>query len=231
MATRRLGTRPPRALSAEQKFAFVLLMFLGFGGFFFGFKSFGANLARPIQEQIAALATGQPYLTSEQREAQALEESKTKDTDSDGLVDYDELYVYKTSPYVSDSDSDGYDDKQEVFSGNNPNCPEGKDCGSFVTGSEEVGENGASVEGLIQGLGEDQLLQAGSVQFDSPEDVEAFFKSATVEQIRAALLEAGMSQEELDSIDDQTLQDYLNGALEEAAALGELDALVQTPSE
>lgn len=231
MATRRLGTRPPRVLNAEQKFAFVLLMFLGFGGVLLGFKSFGASLERPIQEQIAALAGGEAYITSDEREAQALQESKTKDTDADGLVDYDELYVYKTSPYVSDSDSDGYDDKQEVFSGNNPNCPEGKDCGSFVTGSEEVGENGASVEGLIQGLGEEQLLEAGAIQFDSPEDVEAYFKSATIEQIRAALLKAGMSQEELDLIDDQTLQDYLSGALEDASASGELDALVAPSGE
>jgi hypothetical protein len=201
-------------------------MFLGFGGVLFGFKSFGASLARPIQEQIAALYTGESYLSSEDREAQELEASKTKDTDADGLVDYDELYVYKTSPYVSDSDSDGYDDKQEVFSGNNPNCPEGKDCGGFVSSSEETGATGASVEGLIQGIGQEGLLDVGSVEFDSPEDVEAFFKQATVDEIRAALLEAGMSQEELDSIDDQTLQDYLSGALEDASASGELDALV-----
>lgn len=230
MATRRLGTRPPRALSAEQKFAFVLLMFLGFGGVFFGFRSFGANLMRPIQQQIAALATGETFLTSDEREAKALEESKTKDTDGDGLVDYDELYVYKTSPYVSDSDSDGYDDKQEVFSGNNPNCPEGKDCGSFVTGSEEVGDNGASVDALVGGLGQEQLLEAGSVQFDSPADVEAFFKQATIDEIRASLLEAGVSQEELDLIDDETLEAYFTGVLEQAASTGELDALVKEPA-
>ncbi|MBI5793590.1 hypothetical protein HZA87_00680 [Candidatus Uhrbacteria bacterium] len=206
-------------------------MFLGFGGFFFGFKSFGANLARPIQEQIAALATGQPYLTSDERDAKALEESKSKDTDGDGLVDYDELYVYKTSPYVSDSDSDGFDDKTEVFSGNNPNCPEGKDCGSFVTSSEEVGATGASVSALIEGLGQDQLLEAGAVQFNSAQDVQAFFKQATIEEIRSALLEAGVSQEELDAIDDASLEDFFTGVLEDAAASGELDALVQTTSE
>jgi len=231
MATRRLGTRPPRALSAEQKFAFVLLMFLGFGGVVFGFRSFGANLMRPIQQQIADLYTGETFLTSDERDAQEFQESKTKDTDGDGLVDYDELYVYKTSPYVSDSDSDLYDDKQEIFSGNNPNCPEGKDCGGFVSGAEDAADIGASVEGLITGIGQEELLEAGAVEFNSPEDVEAFFKQATIDEIRASLLEAGMTQEELDLIDDATLEAYFNGVLEEAAAAGELDALVETSDE
>ncbi|MBI4437683.1 hypothetical protein HY631_01895 [Candidatus Uhrbacteria bacterium] len=231
MATRRLGTRPPQALSAEQKFAFVLLMFLGFGGIFFGFRSFGANLMRPIEQQIAELYTGESFLSSDERQAAALEESKSKDTDGDGLVDYDELYVYKTSPYVSDSDSDGYDDKMEVFSGNNPNCPEGKDCGSFVSSSEVVGVSGASIEALVGSLGSEGLLEAGAVPFESAEDVEAFFKTATLDEIRASLLEAGMSQEELDLIDDETLEAYFIGVLEEAAAQGELDALVETSEE
>ncbi len=231
MATRRLGTRPPRILNAEQKFAFVLLMFLGFGGVIFGFKSFGASLARPIQEQIVALYTGESYATPEEKQAQEMEASKTKDVDGDGLVDYDELYVYKTSPYVSDSDSDGYDDKQEVFSGNNPNCPEGKDCGGFVSGAEDAAALGASVEGLIEGIGQDQLLEAGAIEFNSPEEVEAFFKQATIDEIRASLLEAGMTQEELDLLDDATLEAYFNGVLEEAAAAGELDALVEESSE
>jgi len=54
---------------------------------------------------------------------------KNKDTDGDGLSDYDELYLYHTSPYLKDTDSDGYDDKTEILSGNDPNCPTDKTCG------------------------------------------------------------------------------------------------------
>ena len=53
MAIRKVETRPKTPLSAEQKVAFALLMFLGFGGVVLGFKSFGANLMRPIQTQIS----------------------------------------------------------------------------------------------------------------------------------------------------------------------------------
>lgn len=53
---------------------------------------------------------------------------QTKDTDGDGLTDYDEINKYQTSPYLADSDSDGVDDKTEVMRGTNPNCPEGQQC-------------------------------------------------------------------------------------------------------
>ena len=58
---------------------------------------------------------------------------QTKDTDSDSLSDYDELYIYNTSPYLKDTDSDSYDDKTEVTSGNDPNCPSGQTCVAPMT--------------------------------------------------------------------------------------------------
>ncbi len=192
-----------------------------------GFRSFGANLMRPIEAQIASLYTGESFLTTDEREAAELEESKSKDTDGDGLVDFDELYVYKTSPYVVDTDSDGFDDKTETFSGNNPNCPIGKDCGTYVASGEEANTNDAAVAELFEGLSEEQVLAAGSVSFESPEQVEAFFKQATISEIRAALIESGMTQEEIDTIDDETLEAFFNGALDEAKISGEFDSLVE----
>ncbi len=46
--------------------------------------------------------------------------SKEKDTDRDGLSDYDERYIYGTSPYDQDSDNDGYSDYDEVKAGTDP---------------------------------------------------------------------------------------------------------------
>lgn len=42
------------------------------------------------------------------------------DTDSDGLNDYQELFVYGTSPLLADSDGDGMPDKWEIDHGLNP---------------------------------------------------------------------------------------------------------------
>lgn len=225
MATQRLRRESASPLSTEQKVAFGLLMFLGLGGVVFGAQSFGASMMRPIQEQISTFYSGEEFLTSDERESKEMEASKTKDTDADGLVDYDELYVYKTSPYIADSDSDGFNDKDEVYSGNNPNCPTGKSCGLVTGSSEAVAENSAA-DALIQGLGQEEILQAGGVEFDSQKDVEDFFQQATMDQIRAALLESGMSQEQLDQIDDETLKAFFYGALDEASDSGLLEEYV-----
>mgnify|MGYP001567130347 CR=1 FL=1 len=133
-------------------------------------------------------------MTSDQRDAKEMEDAKTKETDVDGLVDYDELYVYKTSPYIADSDSDGFNDKDEVYSGNNPNCPTGKSCGLVAGSAEAVAETSAA-DAFIEGLGEDQILDAGNITFDSEEEIQTFFEQATMDEIRSALLESGMSQE------------------------------------
>lgn len=229
MAIKRLGNRPQRQLSAEQKIAFALLLFLGIGGVYFGFRSFDANLYRPINAQLAELFSGGTYLTADEREDQALEESKTKDTDNDGLVDYDELYVYQTSPYLTDSDSDGYSDKEEVYSGNNPNCPVGRTCGIVVTSdSEEANTAGVSIGEDLGAVGDVDL---NSIDPNDPDDIQALFQAMTVEQLRASLIQAGMSEEELSKIDDETLKEFFQESLEQAQADGTLDEGLEEEAE
>lgn len=45
-----------------------------------------------------------------------------KDTDGDGLSDYEERYIYGTSPYLSDTDSDGVSDYEEIIAGQEALC-------------------------------------------------------------------------------------------------------------
>lgn len=228
MAIKRLSNRPKKTLSAEQKVAFALLVVLGIGGVFLGAKSFGANLMRPIQQQIVQIYETEPLVTSSEKEAQEIEESKTKDTDGDGLVDYDELYVFRTSPYLQDSDSDGFDDKTEIYSGNDPNCPTGNSCG-VIASSEETADTTVSAGSLVdpfEGNEIDEAMKDAGVSFNDPEDVQSFFKQATLDEIRNALLAAGMTHEQLDIIDDATLEAYFSGQLDEALANGTLDQFV-----
>jgi len=75
MAIKRLENRRSKPLLTEHKVAFALLLFLGIGGIVFGYKSFGASLARPINAQLASLYAEGTFLTSTEREELSLEEA------------------------------------------------------------------------------------------------------------------------------------------------------------
>lgn len=66
--------------------------------------------------------------TPEEADAQRTALLKHSDTDGDGLSDYDELYVFHTSPFLASSSSDGIGDGVKIARGEDPNCPEGKTC-------------------------------------------------------------------------------------------------------
>lgn len=64
-------------------------------------------------------------------------ELKKIDTDGDGISDWDELFVYGTSPYLEDTDGDGLSDYEEIFSyRTDPNCPEGQNCSGSLSKTE-----------------------------------------------------------------------------------------------
>ncbi len=63
-------------------------------------------------------------------QAQDVAKLQNQDSDLDGLSDYAELYLYQTSAYLEDTDSDGISDKQEILEGKDPKCPEGQVCTS-----------------------------------------------------------------------------------------------------
>ncbi len=115
--------------------------------------------------------------------------SKFTDTDHDGLTDYDELNIYKTSPYLEDSDSDG----DEIAQNKNPNCPEGQNCITYANLNNNV-----NINGLLQNY-PDLTGQENVAQI-----------------IRQSLLASGVSEQELAQVDDATLiQLYLETAQEE----------------
>ncbi len=128
------------------------------------------------------LSESQQLATTEStgNESQDLLQLQVQDTDSDGLTDYDELYLYNTSMYLEDTDSDGYSDFQEIQDGFDPNCPKGSVC-------ETITVNNTSLESDITNL--------------------------TNEELRALLIEQGLSPEQVVGFDDQTLRETYNQAL------------------
>ncbi len=129
---------------------------------------------------------------------------KIKDTDGDGLSDWDELYFYKTSPYLEDSDSDGFTDKEEIDSENDPNCPIGRDC----SGLEDImsGTSGAE-DNLLEELNLQGIEPEGGEINSEQEEIlnEILGGQTNADILRKMLLESGMDEELLNQISDEDL--------------------------
>lgn len=163
---------------------------------------------------------------------------QNKDTDADGLSDYDELYLYQTSPYLEDSDSDGFNDFEEIKSNNDPNCPQGQTC--RVQGSAQGSELLSSFDNLAN-LSTEQIKQMLVEQGMSLEEVNKFSETElrqvyeetlktiqqpdyfTPEQIRQLLVAEGMKEEEVAQFSDEELLSFW----QEVAASAEQEASSQ----
>lgn len=188
--------------------ALLLLIVTGVGGLFFGFRYLGKNLQSPF----AFSYSGPAYLSESEEEAQLSAAQKARDTDSDGLNDYDELFVYKTSPYLADSDSDGFSDSAELTSGNDPNCPSGKTCASTVASVNATIDAGeAIVEGLTEPVAPD--LQAAQELLDSAGGAENLLQSLTAADLRQLLIANGVSEAEVNALNDEELMVMYGEAL------------------
>jgi len=147
------------------------ILIFGLAAIGLGFFQFKYNIAKPFWPKSPSDVA--------QIDKEDLLGLRQKDTDQDGLSDYDELYLYGSSPYLSDSDSDGVSDQQEVILGTDLNCPEGQNC--FALWGDGSGSTGSDPA---------DLLLSG--------DLEA-------SQLRQLLQQAGMSEAELANFSNEEL--------------------------
>ncbi len=135
-----------------------------------------------------ALNNGVPYTTKD--DINTNEALIYRDTDKDGLNDFDELYVYITSPYLADTDSDGVDDKKEVEKGTDPTCAEGQNCASPLLTGESLVQSESPSSTLSEPVPPDQ-------------DLAAIINNPA--EIRKLLLATGLDKEVLDQTSDDEL--------------------------
>ncbi len=129
----------------KEKWLTVAILSVAAVAVFFGYFQLSGSIGKPFSSVLSAKNTNSESEQCADGNCQNSVGSQSMiDTDSDGLLDYEELTIHKTSPYLEDSDSDGMDDKYEVDMGYDPNCP-GKDF-CFTTGSTD-GEN--SVQSIV----------------------------------------------------------------------------------
>jgi hypothetical protein len=144
---------------------------------------------------------------------------KLKDTDSDGLNDWDELNLYKTSPYLADTDSDTFPDKQEIDSNNDPTCPQGQSCASTtsITNTEtESSFSNSSLENLLNNTVSGTATisptttpsteETKTLSVDEKKALrDAFGVNPNAKDLRQFLLQAGMNQKTLDGLSDEQI--------------------------
>ena len=202
----------------EQKVGVVIFGVTGVVGLVLSIVFISQSLKTPFQIDY----NGEEFATTSERNAEEIQTQKMTDTDGDGLNDYDELNVFRTSPYLADSDSDGFDDNQEIKSGNDPNCPTDKNCGRAV----DTGVNNPLV---ASDLTDDLPFEdAGlGITVTGEDDVQALLGQLTNEDIRTALLEQGIDQATVDALSDEELRDMFNSALAELADSGAITEILE----
>lgn len=197
-----------RKLTYEQKISFVLLLVFGCLALGLGALRIRNTMYKPF-----ALSNAIPVTISNL--ADNINSLQYRDTDFDGLNDFEEKYIYQTSMYLADSDSDGIDDKTEVSRGNNPLCPSGKNCSG----------NLVSVSGLQQNSTSTILGNSIKAPEQKPEDLNKLLNDP--KKLRSALLSAGVDSKVLDQVTDDQLLFIVSEAIPSSTSFNNI--AVPTP--
>lgn len=209
-----LQSNQPRPLGRNQKIAVAVLAFFGFLVIVLWTIQFKKNISAPFQYA----GDTNNSATADSGDDQDL---KNKDTDKDGLSDYDELNNYNTSPYLEDSDSDGINDRDEIVSGKNPNCPEGKDCVSTVI-PEDTSVAPTQNNALNQIVAPTALVSPtseapttnNSQNIDKAKILQSLSNgTGSPAELRLLLLNSGMDKNMLDKISDEELMKSFSEAV------------------
>ncbi len=216
---------------SSPKIALFLIVIISVVGLFFSVNGWLNSLKVPFAKEGDIQELNANFNLAENDVANLLE-LQQKDTDLDGLSDYDELYLYQTSPYLPDSDSDGFTDFDEIQNNYDPNCPTGQDCSLLLPGDQitelpglEADLTPAEIRLLLiqSGFSEDDVNalddetlsqlyaetvqevegSSGNFQELQPEN----YNLITPDQLRSLLLQEGFNKDDLDNLTDQDLLD------------------------
>lgn len=177
-------------LAKEQKIGFILL--LAFAIFAIGL---GVLQIRNTMYGRFALNDQVPVQLKDQ--VNTVDALRFRDTDKDGISDFDELYVYGTSPYLADTDSDGIPDGEEVKRGLNPNCVEGKDCSLTPETAAVVVNTSSTLDPSMSAPADQPAIDLGQAIQDPV-------------QVRKMLIGAGVNKGVIDKFSDVQLMKMVN---------------------
>lgn len=195
----------PGNLSKEQKIGFSLLVI-------FAFLSVGLGALQIRNTMYGPLSLNNKPPVNLKDQVNTIDALRFRDTDHDGLSDFDELYIYGTSPYLYDTFSYGISDK-EVIAKNLPLCPQGQDCTTPVATGEAVATTDASTTAA------NLKAQLGA----PPPDLVVSLKDPKA--LRQMLLEGGMDEATLKKVTDDQLTALAGQVLASTSTMEQLRKL------
>jgi len=202
------GEKPtPPPLEKNQKIAAISLAVFAVLVVALWFAQLKNNIYGPFN---TPAGSSQTALSEEESQAAKDAALKAKDTDGDGLFDYDELNTYKTSPYLTDTDGDGFKDNEEIAKGFDPNCPQGRTCAGGLLDNTPVNQaasassaSGDTLNNLLNQFGASQPATQSDDSLTS--DQLKALKNMDAAGLRELLLQNGMDKATLDKISDTDL--------------------------
>lgn len=185
-------------LTSEQKVGLVLLSA-------FAILAIGLGILQIRNNMYGRFALNNQVPTNLKDQVDTVDALRFRDTDQDGLTDYDEIYVYGTSAYITDTDSDGISDGDEVKKGLNPNCPQGQSC-AFMSDEAVLSTTTAS------GSATATLGNLPDAPTPPPVlDIQAAMQDPA--QIRKMLIDAKMDPNIINKLSDAELLQLINQAM------------------
>lgn len=198
---------PRTSLDKGQRIGVILLVCItlvligvSFIQFNSSIRSYGTRLA----------ADGTPALDPNDRVKQQQEALKKIDTDADAISDYDEIFIYHTSPYIRDTDSDGKSDGEEVQRGTSPVCPEGKDCSIDPVVAANIANTTST--SAVPTFQTSQQAGGGSAIVVPQQDsaaTETDISKISPAELRKLLISKGVPKDKLDALTDTELMDLM----------------------
>lgn len=167
------------------------------------------------------------YIREQRQTNEAITKMQQRDTDGDGLNDYDEVYVYHTNPYTQFTNGGDKSDKQIVESGEWKSGCVGANCNTnttvtptTVTNTNAIApttDTNTNIAGSATTDLSTQILaggQLGQLNETQKAELRNYFQNISVQDLRLMLVSQGFEQAKIDSLSDADIQQTLNGLLE-----------------
>ncbi len=208
---------PVRTLSKEQKIGFTLLLI-------FAILSVGLGFLQLRNTLYAPFALNTKVTTPVRDQINTIDALRYRDTDEDGLSDYDERFSYHTSPYLYDTYGYGMSDKLVVEKGL-PLCGHaGKDC-------TDITADAAPTSTALTNLVPDQPSTSTLSENSTPSDVLGINQIVQdPAMLRQMFIQAGMDQKALSKISDADLIKAVNEMVNTSSSAAALQSLFATSS-